>query len=221
MISLKAFIAKCAEKWEQFSVRYVHPSLYLIVTDDRFIGLDDDGRTILFFSTLGLREEEYSFLLSSSNVVLSLVSKTERIGELSFLDGSEHARHWIEFLATTQTPELSDSPTTQKIIHFYGFKGGQGRSTVLSMLARASAEDGYRVLVVDADIEAPSLPSQFGVRLDTLESSLLGCVQFGLEPAPQQVFVSRTTSGSIDLIACKPSGPEYDLDLAIFALHCA
>lgn len=221
MISLKAFIAKCAEKCEHFSVRYVHPSLYLIITDDRFSGLNDEERTSLFFSALGFREQDYSFLLSSSNVILSLVSEEERMGELSFLDGSENARHWIEFLATTQATELSDTPGAQKIIHFYGFKGGQGRSTVLSMLARASAEDGYRVLVVDADIEAPSLPSQFGVRLDTLESSLLGCVQFGLEPAPQQVFVSRTTSGSIDLLACKPSGPEYDLDLAIFALNTA
>ncbi len=220
MIPLKSFFDKCTDEWKEFSVRYVHPSLYAIVEDEIFSGLDQDQRDDLFFKKIGMREEDISFLLSSSNVVLTLVTAHERATDLGFIEEALPAHHWIEFLATREHPTES-RPKTTKIVHFYGFRGGQGRSTILSMFARASADEGFRVLTVDADIEAPSLPSQFGIRLDTLESSLLGCAQYDLDPAPQQVYVSRSNNGSVDLLACKPSGPEYDLDLAIFALNTA
>lgn len=45
------------------------------------------------------------------------------------------------------------------IITFYSFKGGVGRSMALANVAVLLARAGFRVLVVDADLEAPGLES--------------------------------------------------------------
>src|SRR5690606_25958994 len=42
-----------------------------------------------------------------------------------------------------------------KRIVFHGLKGGVGRSTALAVLAQSLAKDGFRVLVVDLDVESP------------------------------------------------------------------
>ena len=51
----------------------------------------------------------------------------------------------------------SPGPPSNRIIAFYGFKGGAGRSLLLANTAALLAAAGRRVLVVDADLEAPGL----------------------------------------------------------------
>lgn len=46
---------------------------------------------------------------------------------------------------------------------FYSLRGGVGRSTSLAHTARILARGGARVVCVDMDLEAPGLPSLFGV----------------------------------------------------------
>ena len=220
MKSLSGVLTELRANWADLEVKYLHPSLYLVITDDRFSGIETPDRDIEVLSTFNGDRDAVQNLLEASNVILSVLTPNERVGEMSFLDQVSAGHHWIEFLANATATQKTHASQMQKIIHFYGYKGGQGRSTVLSMLAKAMAEDGYRVLVVDADIEAPSLPVQFDVRIDALESTLLGGVQYGLRVAPQQVFSGRG-QGTIDLIACKPSGTEYNLDLAVFSLNTA
>lgn len=41
------------------------------------------------------------------------------------------------------------------IVTFYSYKGGVGRSTSLAIVARLLANDGYKVVVLDFDLEAP------------------------------------------------------------------
>jgi hypothetical protein len=53
------------------------------------------------------------------------------------------------------TPNTPD--TEAKIIGFYGFKGGAGRSLLLANLAGVMAAQDKKILVIDCDLEAPGL----------------------------------------------------------------
>lgn len=220
MMALQTFIDSIKHSWPLTEIRYLHPSLYLVVVDDKFAELEEHARLSLFYTATGIDEEEASRMYAANNVVVSLVTSSQRVTDLEFLSDSSTGHHWIEFLANGSGNKISAVNTFPRIIHFYGYKGGQGRSTILTMLSKSLADDGYSVLAIDADIEAPSLPAQFGARVDVLESTLLGCMQGGLSPSPQQVYVAKS-SGHVDMLSCKPSGATYTLDLAMFALNIA
>ena len=84
--------------------------------------------------------------------------------------------------------------TKAPFITFYSFKGGVGRSMALINTAAIMAERGFRVLVIDMDLEAPGL--SFLMR-DALNSAVA--------TAPLQV-------GLIDLLTdVKERGGEADL----------
>lgn len=58
------------------------------------------------------------------------------------------------------------SPATnilKRVIAVSSCKGGVGKSTVTSLLARTLAAKGFRVGIVDTDIYGPSIPQMFGV----------------------------------------------------------
>lgn len=48
-----------------------------------------------------------------------------------------------------------------KVVSFYSFKGGMGRTTSLAASALLLAQKGYNVLAIDTDIEAIGLSSFF------------------------------------------------------------
>jgi hypothetical protein len=56
---------------------------------------------------------------------------------------------------------MSDSPINAKIITFYSYKGGTGRSMALANVAWILASQGHRVLIMDWDLEAPGLHRYF------------------------------------------------------------
>lgn len=109
------------------------------------------------------------------------------------------------------------TPARAGVVHFYGFKGGQGRSTLLAFLANELARDGRRVLVVDLDAEAPTLDLVFGLGEIPPESTIVG-LRAGLEISPVTVSTQRS-NGVVELIAFRPSSEEYDLDAAALALE--
>ena len=51
--------------------------------------------------------------------------------------------------------------TGPKVITFYSFKGGMGRTTALTGVALTLTQQGYNVMMVDTDIEAPGLATLF------------------------------------------------------------
>src|ERR1700712_2090557 len=63
--------------------------------------------------------------------------------------------------------------TPPRIITFYSYKGGTGRSMALANVAWILASHGKRVLTIDWDLEAPGLHRYFRPFLDDpeLESS--------------------------------------------------
>jgi hypothetical protein len=56
---------------------------------------------------------------------------------------------------------LSSENASGKIITFYSYKGGTGRSMALANVAWVLASNGRRVLAVDWDLEAPGLHRYF------------------------------------------------------------
>jgi len=65
--------------------------------------------------------------------------------------------HWF---SKPQSPPwaLKDGPG---IIVFYSYKGGTGRSTTLASMAIQLAQTGSRLVLVDADLDAPGIASSF------------------------------------------------------------
>ncbi|MDO9409807.1 P-loop ATPase, Sll1717 family [Patulibacter sp.] len=84
--------------------------------------------------------------------------------------------------------EVAEEPGTDAggpvVVTFYSFRGGVGRSTALAHTAAVLAARGRRVVVLDADLEAPGIHHAFGVAGSTETSSkplveLLAHVQRG------------------------------------------
>jgi hypothetical protein len=222
MIPLKSLIDEIKNAYPDLVIRYIHPSIYLIWTDESLSTLDEEGRRTSFFSKLRSNRNDAEKALEASGALMVLCTPDEYSTDFNFIDTSTTGHHWIEFLAGTNTGFLpAISNLRCPVIHFYGFKGGQARSTVLSMLGKALADDGYSVLAVDADIEAPSLASVFDTKISTPQASVLGVVHFGMEAEPQSAYVSKHGQGHLDLLGCRPNDPMFDLDLAIFALNCS
>lgn len=220
MMTLSQLITEARAKFESVEIIYTHPSLYLKCQHPSFDGLDDAQRESAFFQTLGRTPDDALGALTAGNVMLLLLGSSGQNETPSFLASAPKAHHWIEFLAQQSVSSIP-SGDGLNIFHFYGYKGGQARSTILAMLSKMLADDGYRVLAVDADMEAPSLHIQYGAKISRLDSTLLGCVQYGLAPAPQPTYLARETKGAVDLVTCRPSGRDFDLDQAAFVLSAA
>jgi len=72
--------------------------------------------------------------------------------------------HWIESLSKTAPPwPITSVDEGQKpaVVTFYSFKGGLGRTTGLAGAAMVLARTGFRVAIVDLDLEAPGLATLF------------------------------------------------------------
>lgn len=66
-----------------------------------------------------------------------------------------------------------------RIVTFYSFKGGVGRSMALANVAWILASNGYRVLAIDWDLEAPGLHRYFApFLLDPSLTSTEGLIEF-------------------------------------------
>ena len=79
---------------------------------------------------------------------------------------------------------LETNPTTwPKVVGFYSFKGGVGRSTAAAISALLMAREGRRILLVDLDLEAPGLEGYFGFRNEQVQG---GMVDLLLEQAAMQ-----------------------------------
>ena len=74
--------------------------------------------------------------------------------------------------------EESPSPRQGKIVTFYSFKGGTGRTMALANVAWILAANGMRVLIADWDLESPGLHRFFQPFLDPKVGERPGIVDF-------------------------------------------
>lgn len=89
-----------------------------------------------------------------------------------------------------ESPEDSKEHLRGKIITFYSYKGGTGRSMALANVAWLLASNGYRVLTIDWDFEAPGLHRYFCPFLPDPEllntPGLIDCFRHFVEAAQSQ-----------------------------------
>ena len=84
--------------------------------------------------------------------------RADGAGRVAVLERTVVGTDWL------QGPEPAGEDDTQaaetreeRRVALYGFKGGVGRSTATTVLARYLADQGYCVLVVDLDLESPGV----------------------------------------------------------------
>ena len=217
MITLGELLKRIRASFPGIELHFLHPTLYIVWKDNSHIGKAEEVRFEEFARKLDLNIGDLEAAITASGSVLVLTTNEEFDSDYAFLAFAPTTSHWLELLAGVKEHEGKKPPIF--LIHFYGYKGGQGRSTVLAMLSQSLADDGYRVLAIDADIEAPSLQTIFDGAATTLSSTLFGCASYGLESQPVTVYVPKTGMGRIDMLACRPNDKDYDLDAANFALR--
>jgi hypothetical protein len=195
------------------STSFAFPYVKVFVAADRFRDVAESDREAILAEALRISIDELRKTAHHSLLLIRPIAP----GEESSLSGTR-GTHWLAALTNSAAPiKMPGIPT----VHFYGYKGGQARSTILAEVALSLAKDGWRVLVIDADLEAPSLNTLFAASSTTLSSTLLGLSQDADLLQPLTVFSDPLGSGSADLINCWPSGSSYSIDAAAFALRCA
>ena len=118
-------------------------------------------------------------------------------------------------ITTRRWATISDLPGPQRFV-FFALKGGLGRSTTVAVLAAHLAKKGERVLVMDFDLESPSLSSM----LSPKELPEFGIVEWLVEDLVDQAdsllpdMVGRTSwsqfKGEVMVVpACGKGCQEY------------
>lgn len=231
MKTITEFVQLVGEKYcSAAEFKYIYPSLYIVCVDDLFKGVDQDARELVLVEKLDMGVDELEKIRSFGVVEICLLTPEERRTDFSFLDTENGSHHWLEWFNpllwkagnSKIWKKVNDSSASTRAIHFYGYKGGQARSTFLTLLAKYLADDGQSVLIVDADLEAPSLDTMLNVSADIPEQTLMGLCGWADDIAPiSRAYVGQSSEGLVDLLACRPRTPEFDMDFAAFALGAA
>ncbi|MBY5921729.1 MinD/ParA family protein [Ferrimonas balearica] len=203
---------------------YLHPKMYLFVLSDEFYLQDEDLKLNILSAKSNVDLNVIHEAMSVKSLGIECITKQDRLSRFSFIPDVSMSSHWVSALSNRyrkQDTFTLDSQSKVRAIHFYGYKGGQARSSFLSVLAKSIAKDGYKVLVVDSDIEAPSSDTMFGIEASTLANTLMGVCGWSDQIEPLRAFTPISTDGKVDVISCRPSPVDYDLDFAAFTSKVA
>lgn len=101
-----------------------------------------------------------------------------------------------------------------KVVTFYSYKGGVGRSFLLSNTATLLAQWGYKVLCIDWDLEAPGLHYYFRPHMESPETGLVEMVLGARDGQPVDALghitpVTFSDGSRLDLIAAGGVGGDY------------
>ncbi len=192
------------------------PYAYIRCISADFEGKEDDEREGIACEKMQLSLAEVRKTAADCLLTLQWLTPTEAAGQPL----ENRGEHWLRAFLDTPRPHtiVPGSPPSIRIAHFFGYKGGQGRSTVLASFSQKLAREGAKVLVIDADIEAPSLDVLFGVTPTAPGATLLGIVRKSPEIIAVPALQGRN-DGEVRLIACRPREASYSLDFAAFALQ--
>jgi MinD-like ATPase involved in chromosome partitioning or flagellar assembly len=207
-------LLKSLEKVGSVSKVSSYPYIKIIVSSTRFENLSESERESLLAEEVGVAISELRHSASNALFLIRPVAPGEESDSVS-----ARGTHWLAGLTGSAPTAKAAGIST---VHFYGYKGGQARSTLLAEMALSLAQDGWRVLVVDADIEAPSLDTLFAASSSSFASTLLGLVQGSELIEPITVYVASSSKrGLVDLMNCWPKASSYSIDAAAFALRTA
>ncbi|MGK5072378.1 hypothetical protein [Janthinobacterium sp. ZB1P44] len=196
---------------------FVSPTLHIDVVNDMFNGSDSDIDLLQDIVNNEVSNIEPTLLRDSMGympLTINPISQSAWIEKKPWVDRASKSS-WISAFLNKKTKRREDVKTRTKILHFYGYKGGQGRSSVLALLAKNLADDGHRVLLLDADLEAPSLDLLFDVAPSKFSNTLMGLCGWSDNLEPLAGVYTGRLGGQIDLIACRPRNEISDLDFAL------
>jgi hypothetical protein len=191
-------------------LRYAFPYVQVCLTHASFTGKTTEDREELAAQWLGISIGRLRAFANGALITFHWLAP----GEQAWVP--ELGDHWIYGAMRPAVPPVEESRPT--IVHFFGYKGGQARSSVLAILGRSLAEAGLRVLIMDADLEAPSLPTIVAKQPRLAVSTLLGLYhEQDADPVPIPC-VSVTGGGALDLLAARLPEEAFDWDYDAFTL---
>lgn len=225
MKTISEFVACARSVLQKVDLKYVHPIMYVVVSDADLAGLDDESAASALAERMAISGEELASIIGVLGLSLVFASEPRSSQSVyAFLDHENSHANWLplfdEVLRREWAHSIAQSATGDsngRSLHFYGFKGGQARSTVLLMLAKDLIASGYKVLAVDVDVEAPSLSSLLDARTSSVDSTLVGLSR-GATPEPVGVLASQS-GGKLDLLPATPALQSFEMDYAAFLLQ--
>lgn len=196
----------------ELSYGFAFPYVQVNVRHGDFAGQDDDSRESLAAQWLGITITDLRSTANAALITFHWLAPSEPPPITNRGD------HWI--FGRLRNPTPINEITGPAVLHFFGYKGGQARSTVLAVLARSLAESGVKVLMIDADLETPSLPEIWGKRPQRAASTLLGLyLDRGAAPLPLPcVAINGQAKGSADLIAARLPEDDHDWEYDAFTI---
>lgn len=113
-----------------------------------------------------------------------------------------------------------DRDKNMETITFYSYKGGVGRTLALANLARYLYHLGFKVCIMDFDMEAPGLPYKFpqDIKVEDINAGLVDYIHFffqndrfpsSLENFSREFSATKNSRGSIRII---PAGNTFSID---------
>ncbi|NRT58141.1 tyrosine-protein kinase family protein [Sphaerotilus uruguayifluvii] len=208
---------------DEVKVVFVPPILHIDAVSAIFDDIDIEARIGELEKLLAIENNGSPVflerLISRLPISINALTREEAEAKSKWVRLGRNSTWVSSFLGDVAKHENLSQQCKPQFVHFYGYKGGQGRSTVLAMLAKALADDGYRVLLVDADIEAPSLDLLFGVSADQFSQTLMGLCGWAESLSPIAGAYTGVSQGRIDLVPCRPRVVGADLDFALLAAN--
>ncbi len=199
----------------KFVRRFRFPFLIAEIRDECFESVAEDDRESTLAGQIGVASDQLS--ADSDRLFFRFDLGGTHVPRSSIPDSGES---WIRQLTAADriwSPVAESDKDQIRSIHFYGYKGGQARSSVLCFLASTLSENGWKVLMVDADGEAPSLDILMKTNIASPEASAVG-LRSGLEPRAIRVLGGKG-EGAVDLLGFRPSDSRYDIDAAALCLE--
>lgn len=194
------------------SYGFAFPYVQIGLHNDNFTNIDYEERESLAASWLKVDVGTLRKIAVNGLLTLHWLTPTEN------LPFGNRGDHWL--YGRLRDPATLAAQSGPSIRHFFGYKGGQARSTVMALTARTLADAGLKILMIDADLEAPTLPQLWHKAATRSASTLLGLHQdTSAEPIAIPCHTSSISkSGKADLIAARLSDKEFDWDYDAFTV---
>lgn len=205
---------------QEVRVVFLSPTLHIDLISNTFLGLTEEDRLdrieAALADSLTLKTGFIYEVMSKLPVTISPLTADEAKNKASWL-GTASTSSWVNWFLDKKPPVITRNiPNSPRYVHFYGYKGGQARSTILALLGKLLADDGYRILAIDADTEAPSLDNLLGTQADHFSQTLMGLCGWADEFIPiPAAYTGQLSAGRLDVLPCRPRNEDQDLDFAL------
>ncbi|HEX3871705.1 MAG TPA: hypothetical protein VHV77_14780, partial [Pirellulales bacterium] len=136
-ISGGELLEKVKTSFPKASIRAAFPFLRVRLVSKDFDGLTDDERESTLATRIGLDIAEFRRTTDRLFVRFELLSDAS-----APVGAPRRGETWLGSFAD-ENQRFDPPANLPRVVHFYGYKGGQGRSTLLAFFANSLAAEGY------------------------------------------------------------------------------